>query len=60
MDDIAERVKGGEVVKLAWVKAHIGILGNEAEDVLAKQVAEGCLRTTTISGCLEGGVSDSG
>ena len=33
---IAEvRREGGEV-KIGWVKAHMGILGNEAGDVLAK------------------------
>ena len=29
-------VRGPGMVKLRWVKAHIGILGNEAADVLAK------------------------
>ena len=32
--------EGGEV-KLLWVKAHMGILRNEAADVLAKNAAEG-------------------
>ena len=31
--------RGGEV-RLAWVKSHIGTLGNEAADVCAKQAAE--------------------
>ena len=37
VNEIAER---GEV-KIGWVMAHMGILGNEAADVLAKQAAEG-------------------
>ena len=32
MDEIAEWAEGGEVVKLGWVKAHMGIFGNEAAD----------------------------
>ena len=28
-------------MKLAWVKAHMGILGNEAANVLAKKATEG-------------------
>ena len=34
-------VRGPGMVKLGWVKAHMGILGNEAVDVLAKNAAEG-------------------
>ena len=29
------------MMKLGWVKAHMGILRNEAADVLAKNTAEG-------------------
>ena len=29
------------MVRLGWVKAHMGILENETADVLAKQAAEG-------------------
>ena len=28
------------IVKLGWIKTHMGILGNEAADVLLKQAAE--------------------
>ena len=38
VDEIGAR---GAMVKLGWVKAHMGILGNEVADVLAKQAAEG-------------------
>ena len=33
----------------------MGIPGNEAADVLAKQAAEGCPQTTTRIGCLDSG-----
>ena len=40
VNTIAEvREEGGEV-KLGWVKAHMGILGNEAAQVVAKRAAE--------------------
>ena len=32
--------QGGEI-KLGWVKAHMGIFGNDAADACAKQAAEG-------------------
>ena len=32
VDEIAERIEGGGEVRLGWVKAHMGILGNEASD----------------------------
>src|SRR5258706_16434410 len=40
VNKIAEgREKGGDV-KIGWIKAYIGILGNEAADVVAKRAAE--------------------
>ena len=33
--------RGGGEVKIGWVKAHMGILRNEAADMLAKNAAEG-------------------
>ena len=41
VNTVAEIKEGGGEVKLGWVKAHMGILGNEAADVLAKNAAEG-------------------
>ena len=38
---MAEVQAGGREVKTGWVKAHMGILRNEAADVLAKQATEG-------------------
>ena len=41
VDEIAMWVEEDGEVSLGWVKAHMGILGNEAADVCAKQAAEG-------------------
>ena len=41
VNTIAEVREGEGEVKLGWVKAHIGVLGNEAADVVAKKAAEG-------------------
>ena len=51
--DCGGKKKGGEV-KIGWVKAHMGILGNEAADVLAKNAADGVTRMTMKNGCLVG------
>ena len=37
---ISEIAEGGEKVKIGWVKAYMGILGNEAADVMEKNAAE--------------------
>lgn len=38
-NNLREVVKAGKTVKLYWVKAHVGIKGNERADVLAKEAA---------------------
>ena len=47
MSEVEER---GREVSIGWVKSHIGILGNEAADAVAKKATEGCLWMTTRSG----------
>ncbi|XP_026471430.1 uncharacterized protein LOC113375702 [Ctenocephalides felis] len=39
-NNIARLVEGGHNVKLLWVKAHSGIVGNEEADKLAKRASE--------------------
>ena len=51
MVNVVAEIKEGEgEVKMGWVKAHMGILDNEAADVLAKQAAEKYRWITTRSG----------
>ena len=37
---VVEVKEGGGEVKLGWVKAHMGILGNETDNVVAKNAVE--------------------
>ena len=54
VNEVAEiREEGGEV-KIGWVKAHMGILGNEVTDVLAKNAPKNYPRTVMKNGCLGG------
>ena len=41
VNDIGARIP--RMVKLGWAKAHMGILGNQAADVVAKNAVEGVL-----------------
>ena len=56
-DEIGARGEG--IVRLAWVKAHMGILGNEAACASKESCREGTSGMAVRSGCPEG-VSDNG
>ena len=55
VNTLAEIKEGGEEAKLGWVKAHMGIFGNEPANVLAKNAAEG-VPPGDHEKCISGGV----